>query len=134
MHVFNGNSSDLDNAYVLKTLLDALVSINLAYVRRFHPKPLYESGVVYGRTTIWEPIPALYARGYGDCKSLSAALVAEYLAKGKPAKPAFRFKDRPNGGKDFHVLVLTAEGYEDPSAKLGMHEYHLKGKGNTCEY
>jgi len=123
----------LDDAYVLKTLLDALVAIDLAYIRARHPAPLYESGVVYGRTIIWEPIPALYFRGYGDCKSLAAARVAEYLNQGKIAKPAFRFRTRPNGGKDFHVLVLTEQGYEDPSAVLGMHEYHLLGKGRTCD-
>ena len=129
-HVFNSASSDVDNAYVLKTLLDTLVEINLTYVRRFHPVPLYESGVVYGRTSIWYPIPALYKMGYGDCKSLTAALVAERLAKGEFAKPAFRFRNRPDGGKDFHVLVLTAKGFEDPSAKLGMLTY----RGNTCDY
>jgi hypothetical protein len=128
-HVFNSTSNDVDNAYILKTMLDALIRINLVYIRRYHPKPLYESGVVYGRTVVWDPIPALYRRGYGDCKSLSCALIAEYLTQGIAAKPVFRFRNRQDGGKDFHILVLTDKGHEDPSAKLGMLTY----RGNTCD-
>jgi hypothetical protein len=121
-HVFNPLSSSLDDSEALKILLDALIRLNLTYVRRYNPVPLYKSGVVYGRTTIWDPIPALYARGYGDCKSLSCALVAEYLAKGIAAKPVFRFRKRAgNGGKDFHILVMVnGERWEDPSRILGM--------------
>jgi hypothetical protein len=129
-HVFNPYAAEVDNAYVLKTMLDALTRINLVYICRYHPAPLYESGVVYGRTVIWDPIPALYKKGFGDCKSLSCALIAEYISQGKPAKPVFRFMNRPDGGKDFHILVSTAQGFEDPSAKLGMHSY----RGNTGDH
>ena len=121
-HVFHPTSSSLDDAEALKILLDALIRLDLSYVRRHNPAPLYKSGVVYGRTTIWDPIPALYARGYGDCKSLSCARIAEYLAQGIPAKPVFRFRKRPSdGGKDFHILILVnGERWEDPSRILGM--------------
>ncbi len=148
-HVFNPDTSRVDNACALNSLLGCLISLNLKYLR-FHSAPsLYESGVKYGRTTIWEPIPALYLAnkkrdlfhppfwsptaldGYGqkrgDCKSLTAALVAQYLHAGKEAKPVFRWNERPDnsGIHDFHILVQTPKGYEDPSARLGMGKNEL---------
>jgi hypothetical protein len=119
-HVFYPESSSTDDGYVLRSLLDALIKIDLAYVRKYSPPTLYESGVVYGRTILWEPIPALYDRKFGDCKSLSAARIAELINAGVPAKPVFRWVEREDGGKDFHILVQTLAGFEDPSRKLGM--------------
>jgi hypothetical protein len=74
------------------------------------------------RTAIWDTLPALYERGYGDCKSLTAALVAQYLRQGIECAPVFRFKERADGSGalDFHILVQTAQGFEDPSKVLGM--------------
>ncbi len=127
-HVFHGSSSSVENAIVLRILLDGLIAINTAYLA-MHPVPeLYRSGVRYGRTTWWEPIPALYPRRYGDCKSLSAVKIAEYRRKGFRAEPVFRFVDNADGSTDYHILVLTnainehvnAEGFEDPSKVLGM--------------
>lgn len=119
-HVFNPDSPSGENAAVLRALLDCLIDINLAYLR-YHSVPgLYGSGVVYGRTKIWEPIPALYARGYGDCKSLTAALIAEYETQGIQAAPVFRWTINSHGIPDFHILVQTAKGFEDPSKRLGM--------------
>lgn len=124
-----------------------MVAINLAYLRHHTAPGLYQSGVVYGRTTIWEPTPALYlpnkhrmpgsiyyqpfgsSKGEkrGDCKSLSAALVAEMLLKEIPVRPVFRFAIRPNtdGILDFHILLavppsISANGWKDPSRDLGM--------------
>jgi hypothetical protein len=125
-NVFNPQSSPVDDAEALKVLLDTLIKLNVSFCRKYHPKPLYKAGVIYGRTTIWDTIPALYARKFGDCKSLSAALIAEYLVKGIPAIPMFRFKKRKDGGKDFHILVLVDGRFEDPSANLGMNRDELK--------
>jgi hypothetical protein len=122
-HVFSLETSLVENADVLRTLLECLVQINLDYLRRYRAPKLYNSGVVYGRTKQWEPIPALYARGYGDCKSLSAALIAQYEMQGRAASPVFRFSPSSYAGADhllFHILVQTEKGYEDPSRKLGM--------------
>jgi hypothetical protein len=120
-HVFNPASSAEDNAPVLRALMDALVAVNMAYLRKHpHTPPLYQSGVRYGRTVWWEPIPALYAAKLGDCKSLSAALVAQYRMAGIPARPSFRFVRHPDGRSDFHILVQTTQGFEDPSKVLGM--------------
>lgn len=117
---FHPKASEVVNAYVLRVLLDALTDINSAYLRTNAVPSLYRSGVRYGRTTLWEPISALYARQYGDCKSLTAALVAEYRKQGIAATPVFRFRKRPDGRIDFHILVQTANGFEDPSKVLGM--------------
>ena len=117
---FGPGSSDVENAQALRTLLDTLVTLNRAYLRTHSVPPLYRSGVRYARTRRWETIPALYKRGMGDCKSLTAALVAEYLEQGIPASAVFRFHPKPDGTRDFHILVQTPRGFEDPSRKLGM--------------
>jgi len=110
-----------DNAYALRALLDCLVNLNLGYLMCHPARPLYQSGVTYGRTLWWEPIPALYQRGYGDCKSLAAALIAQYRRAGVSASPVFRFRPRERrDGNDFHILVQTRSGWEDPSKILGM--------------
>lgn len=109
------------NAETLEALLECLIEINRIYLT-YHPNTpgLYQSGVRYDRTIEWDPIPALYAKQFGDCKSLTAALIAEYRAQGRKAKPVFRFRNRGMGRTDYHILVQTAHGYEDPSKVLGM--------------
>ena len=132
-HVFGSGSSDVENAYVLRALLDCLIEIDLAFLR-FHEVPrLYRSGVRYGRTKLWEPIPEMYERRFGDCKSLSAALCAEYRVRGIQAFPVFRFIKNDIGGHDYHILVelpmrngITGKRFEDPSRKLGMNPAILR--------
>jgi hypothetical protein len=124
-HVFSPGSTPESNAPVVEALLEALVKIDVAYLREHPETPsLASSGVRYDRTTLWEPIPALYARGYGDCKSLTAARVAEYRLSGRPARPVFRWFRRADGNMDFHILIMTTAGgrvvNEDPSKELGM--------------
>lgn len=120
-HVFNAQAVRSENAAVLTALLECLIRINRIYLVR-HPKtkPLYRSGVFYKRTVIWDSIPALYGRGYGDCKSLTAALVAEYRNAKIPCEPVFRFNPNQDGSTDYHILVETRTGFEDPSRVLGM--------------
>jgi hypothetical protein len=124
-HCFGRHSSEREAAEALNALLEALVAVNIAYLKQHRSCPsLYASGVRYGRTVVWDPIPALYQRGYGDCKSLSAALVAEYRMKGIPCRPVFRFNRQRTL---YHILVETPrrngydkKAFEDPSRKLGM--------------
>lgn len=120
-HVFNIGTDKALNAIVLRALLDCLTDISTAY-RQFHPytPDLYDSGVVYDRTKIWYPIPTLFGMGYGDCKSLTAALIAEYRLKGIDCSPVFRWAVNSHGVTDFHILVQTPHGFEDPSKVLGM--------------
>jgi hypothetical protein len=146
-HAFHPNADPLCNAYCLRALIDCLVEINLGYIKYCytHGKrlaPLYDSGVRYKRTVVWEPIPELYlpnkhksnrppfwepigitgGKQGGDCKSLASALIAQYRTSGKEANPTFRWARRSDnsGALDFHILVQTAEGFEDPSRVLGM--------------
>jgi hypothetical protein len=62
----------------------------------------------------------MYKRRYGDCKSLATALCAQYRLAGIWCRPVFRFITRADGNTDYHILVQTESGWEDPSAKLGM--------------
>lgn len=126
-HVFHPGSDKLLNARTLRIMMDAMVSMNRVFLeehkRLDYAVPLlYKSGVVYDRTTWWEPIPALYGRGYGDCKSLTAAWIAQaqYFRK-LPSRPVFRFVDNADGTTDYHILVELPNGtFEDPSKVLGM--------------
>lgn len=128
---FYPGSNKLANARSLRAMMDTMVTLNRIFLEesahglRSDPafrKPLYKSSVVYDRTVWWEPIPALYGRGYGDCKSLTAAWIAQaaYYANMR-TRPVFRFVDNPDGTIDYHILVMLANGrFEDPSKKLGM--------------
>lgn len=123
-HVFYPGSNRGDNADALQAMLDMLIRVNMSYIRsmrkRGHAVPLlYESGVVYARTVWWEPIPALYERGWGDCKSLTCAKVAEDRLAGMDCRAVFRFNPKPNS-TDYHILEQIPGGYHDPSAVLGM--------------
>jgi hypothetical protein len=124
-HWFEPATSTADNAYALRALLDCMIALNSSYLRNHTVRPLYQSGVVYARTTVWDPIPALYKRGFGDCKSLACALIAEYRHRGIACEPEFRWIPRRNADgaliRDFHILVNLGNGrHEDPSKVLGM--------------
>ena len=141
-HVFTPSSSKVDNAHALRALLDCLVTLNLVYLRRHAVAGLYQSGVVYGRTYVWEPTAGLYmpnkhkksgsifyypigetgGKKRADCKSLAPCLIAEIIASGGQARPVFRFIEREDdsGLLDFHILVQTPTGWRDPSRDLGM--------------
>jgi len=119
-HVFFPGSPREEDADALKALLECLIQLDLIY-RRDHPTvSLYHSRVVYARTEIWDTTPALFDRGYGDCKSLTADVIAMYRLQGKAARPVFRWYDTPDGAKHFHILVQTQDGFEDPSKDRGM--------------
>lgn len=129
---FYPGSDKVQDARALKALVGLLVELNVTYLlteqRRGHPVPrLYASGVHYDRTVWWETIPALYQRTYGDCKSLTAAFVAEMLVRKRPCRPVFRWIERPNGLKDYHILVGLPDGtFEDPSKRLGMPDNEVR--------
>jgi hypothetical protein len=120
-NVYKPGASQVENAQTLQNLLEFMVRENMNYLRRHPETPsLYRSGVVYGRTTWWEPIPAMRARGFGDCKSLTSALCAEYRLHGIWCRPVHRYNPRGDGNTDYHILLETENGWEDPSANLGM--------------
>lgn len=121
---FNAQSSKGDNATALRALLDCLVELDLVFLSACPNVPgLYQSGVRYRlmpSKAPWDTIPTLYTRGYGDCKSLVAARVAELRRQGRIARPVFRhIKD--GWGTMFHILILHGNGeWECPSRLLGM--------------
>lgn len=117
---FHPGSSPRTNSFALRKLLDELTDENQSYLAKTPSTGLYSSGIVYARTTEWDSIPALYNRGFGDCKSLTCALVAEYRNQGRPANSVFRYVKNSKGSYDFHILVQTPYGFEDPSKFLGM--------------
>lgn len=147
-HVFYPGSNQVENALALRIMLDTLIRLNQEFLRYHRVRPLYQSGVRYGRTQIWDTIPALYKRTYGDCKSLACALVAERLNEGRQAGAVHRWIHRcrfceypmvqgfcpahgkgPNveGATDYHILVVNEKGeFEDPSKVLGMNEYNTR--------
>lgn len=122
-HVFLPGSSPEENADVLTALVESLVLIDRIYLRRRPGLPrLYDAGVRYARTDDWLPTPVLYWQKYGDCKSLTAARIAELREAGKQALVTTRFRESP-GGCMWHILVQTGPGtFEDPSKKCGMPE------------
>lgn len=131
-HVFYPGSNKLMDARTLRAMIDLLVVTNLIYLeeceRHSYAVPsLYTSGVRYDRTLWFEPIPALYGRTYGDCKSLSGAYIAQAARQKIETAPVFRFVEYDNGVKDYHILVEHADGhFEDPSKVLGMPEHEVQ--------
>lgn len=127
-HAFYRGASHLDNAFALRAMLDCQISLNSGYLQTqvLRGRPvvdLYRSGVRYGRTKIWYAIPGLYKLRYGDCKSLTGALIAQYRFAGIPCDPVFRWVlNKQNGENDFHILILRLDTgkWEDPSKALGM--------------
>lgn len=133
------------DAEVLSILLEAEVDIARAWLKR-HPqtKPLYKSGVRYGRPLMpdgslgsWASLPDVYASGIADCKALTPIRIAELRQAGVPCQPVFRTlvvtDPRGREKRSTHILVAyeTKGGlfqkkiaHEDPSAKLGMHDYY----------
>ncbi len=127
---FLPGSSLKENAHALEVLLRCLCCLNLDYLKRRGLRsynglvtPLYDSPIYYDRTIVWDTIPALAARGFGDCKSLTGQLIAEYRYRGIAANPVFRFvppEKSDNGQFKYHILVVTTRAFEDPSKVKGM--------------
>ena len=121
--VFHRGSNLLENDQALRVLLDTLTALD-AIQRRLRPSLpfLYNSGVYYARTEIWDTTSALYERGFGDCKSLSTSRCAELEAYNQRCKSAFRFMPHAKGdiALTYHILLLSDLGWECPSKVLGM--------------
>jgi hypothetical protein len=127
-HEFSRGSTPEENSFALKALLDCLITLDRGYLRGHPGVPsLYASGIVYVRTRAWLTMDSMLRRGYGDCKSLAAAVIAERAERqGIFCRPVFRDIIRKDGLLDFHILVQIPNGtYEDPSKVLGMEEYQF---------
>jgi len=118
---------DISNAKLTQRNLTiwttALCAWNCDWLRAHPEAPLfYQAGLRYAREAPGEedfqPIPKLYARGYGDCEDLSAARAADLRVRfNVQAKPEV-IQIRPGL---WHIFVRLPDGRaEDPSAHLGM--------------
>ncbi len=125
-HVFFPGSDAVMDLQTARELVDSLVRMNLIYLTRardlgYRIPRLYQSGVRYQQVDQWAPIPTLYRRGVGDCKNLTAALVAERRFYDKvDAIPAFRWVENADRTIDYHILEQEGAEFNDPSLKLGM--------------
>ena len=129
---FNPRSSKEENAIALEVLLAALCALNRIWLQSFPgTPPLAATPVYYERTDIWDTIPALLSRGFGDCKSLTACEVAEFREQGIWCRPVFRFQGTPSATM-FHILIMLEDGsWKDPSAERGMHSYQETHEGGS---
>lgn len=109
----------------IRPVLESLVMIDLLFLRTHHVPPLYKSGVRYqpepkGTSEEFASIPAILARGWGDCDDLAPWRVAELRQYGERAKIRIIWHRYPNG-KMYHIVVRRGDGrIEDPSRLLGM--------------
>lgn len=130
----------------IKPLLEALVTVDQLYLMTHHVPPLYSSGVRYadettflkypcGRYEDFASIPAILARGLGDCDDLAPWRCAELRKLGFRANIRIQWRRYPSG-KMFHIVVrrfgsvpdfdpryMVRDGntvIEDPSRALGM--------------
>lgn len=118
-------------ARVVRFVAEAVVMVNEDYLEKNPETPeLYRAGVRYqnepqsefGLPDEANDIPAIRARGWGDCLHLTCWRVAELRRKGQRANVAVIWSRRPSdNARIFHVLVRLPNGsYEDPSKTLGM--------------
>lgn len=78
---------------------------------------------------IFLDVPALYARGKGDCNELAPVRVAELWQAGVNAAPHLVKERNMMGGWTYHAVVKWPDGsQEDPSRILGMGEPDLRAE------
>ncbi len=127
LSLFNGEQDRPLSHASLKTLLMALMHIDVLYLREHKNTPkIFEAGVKYAEEPPgqedWQDIPTTLKLGWGDCEDLACWRAAELRERfGILAEPTFIWKLRPNGGYLYHILVRYPDGrIEDPSRTLGM--------------
>jgi hypothetical protein len=136
-YVFRPDSNSVDDSQALEALLELMVLLNRRFLRRYGGTvpSLYRSGVRYGRTQEWLPLPMLLRYKVGDCKSLATARAAELREQGIPVMMVHRWLIRRDGGKDFHILLMVKDAggvpkvFEDPSKVCGMGDDENAGSG-----
>lgn len=106
-------------------LMEALVQVNMGWIKNYPTSALYKSGVVYVpevKTEVWQDIPTIVKNRSGDCEDLACWRVAELRTAGINARPYIKWRRNSEGGYTYHALVWLPGGkIEDPSIALGMH-------------
>lgn len=102
-------------------LLDCVTAINRWYLANgWRKHRLYRSGVRYEPEPlgleIWQTVPTLYLRKFGDCEDLACARAAEIGGRAVIERAG----NNPSGGRNFHIVVRKGRRREDPSKRLGM--------------
>jgi hypothetical protein len=111
---------------VLEQLLEALIAVNIEYLRACPSTPsLYESGVVYeeepGERDNWQDIPETLGLGKGDCEDLGCWRIAELRVRAEEHATPFIKSREVENRTVVHIAVRRADGsVEDPSRLLGM--------------
>ncbi|NBW22372.1 MAG: hypothetical protein EBR82_81925 [Caulobacteraceae bacterium] len=109
----------------LQALADALYSLDLDWYAATPGAPSVLDRVRYvpdpRGTERWLDAGQLLMRGAGDCKSIAAAVAAEWTLAGRSARPLVvpvGLEEAP----DFHVLVQTTDdgARYDPCITAGM--------------
>lgn len=125
------------NKPALDAALEGLTRLNEAIIEQRAnagkplPKP-YDSKVVWrpdgfrgGHKETWDTWDVCVSRGYGDCEDLSAASAAYLRREGIQARAVVQPSNSP--GVAWHAVVELPDGrIMDPSAKMGMHQYHAQ--------
>lgn len=111
-----------DQASILKALMNALITVNLVWLREHKAPAIYDAAPEYlikprpFAIDSWQDIPTTLAKKSGDCKDFVAWRCAELMAEGIYVCPLVQWD-----GVLFHFLVSYGTGrVEDPSDILGM--------------
>lgn len=131
--IFNGDKDGKDAALSMRATVhgaDFLFKCNVDYLLAFGdlvPR-FYEANLKYKSPEdacggdIWQDIPTLLGRRFGDCKDLACFRAAELVVKDRiDARPFVKRRFYPGGFALYHVVVMKPGGVEeDPSIALGM--------------
>lgn len=130
--IFNGKDGK-DAALSMRATMygcEFLFRCNIDYLLTYGASVprFYEAGLHYRSpedacgSDIWQDIPTLLGRSFGDCKDLACFRAAELVVKDQvDAKPFVKRRFYPDGFALYHVVVqLPNGGFEDPSLALGM--------------
>jgi len=115
-----GISVRVDDAHDIQTEVLALAARYKRYLREHPEIPLlYRTGVRYRKGPEWSTLEDVLARGWADCKLLTAWRIAELALRGQHATArVVLVRAQP---ELWHVMVRMPDGsIEDPSKKLGM--------------
>lgn len=115
-------STSEETSSVFAALIESLVDINRAYLRRHPTIPLYKAGILYDEkpTDAWKDIPALFAKKRGSCYDLAAWRIAELREAGFDARihlVLYKTAERDL----FHVQVAVNGKIEDPTKLVSRH-------------
>ena len=107
---------------LVANLVEALTSVNIAFLKSHETVRLYESEVRYELMPwTWLDIPAILTRKRADCKSLVAWRLAELRVEESEDARIHFVVQKAREHTVFHVQIQRANGrIEDPSRRLGM--------------